>query len=161
MPCECRERADLSLIADQIEKAKSAPGSLIPVLQAAQEAYGWLSPALLATVAQALEIPPAKVLGVASFYSQFRLSPVGKHLILLCQGTACHVNGSKGLEEEISAFLKIKDGETTADGLFTLKNVACLGCCSLSPVMMLNGEVHGNLTKEKVRKILEQLTVDG
>ena len=160
MSCECCKRADLSRIAGEIEKAKTAPGSLISVLQAAQEAYGWLSQELLAAIAVELEIPPAKVLGVASFYSQFRLSPVGKHVILLCQGTACHVNGSKGLEEEISAFLGIKDGETTADGLFTLQNVACLGCCSLSPVMMINDEVYGNLTKEKVREILGKLKVE-
>ena len=82
---------------------------------------------------------PAKVLGVATFYAQFRLQPVGKHLIMLCKGTACHVNGADRMEKAISEYLGIHDGETTEDGLFTLKQVACLGCCSLSPVMIDRG----------------------
>ena len=96
-------------------------------------------------------------MGVATFYTQFRLKPVGKYLIMLCQGTACHVNGSERIENTIKEHLGICDGETTADGLFTLKNVACLGCCSLSPVMMINDETYGSLTPEKTVSILEAL----
>ena len=96
-------------------------------------------------------------MGVATFYSQFRLNPVGKYLIMLCQGTACHVNGSQQIEKTINEYLGIKDGETTDDGLFTLKNVACLGCCSLSPVMMINDETYGSLTPEKAISIFKEL----
>ena len=96
-------------------------------------------------------------MGVATFYTQFRLKPVGKYLIMLCQGTACHVNGSERIETTIKEHLGISDGETTEDGLFTLKNVACLGCCSLSPVMMINGETYGSLTPEKTVSILNSL----
>ena len=96
-------------------------------------------------------------MGVATFYTQFRLQPVGKYLIMLCQGTACHVNGSERIEAAISEELGIKDGETTEDGLFTLKCVACLGCCSLSPVMMINEETYGSLTPEKTIRILSEL----
>ena len=96
-------------------------------------------------------------MGVATFYTQFRLQPVGKYLIMLCKGTACHVNGSDLIEKTITEALGIRDGETTEDGLFTLKNVACLGCCSLSPVMMINEETYGSLTPEKTRAILADL----
>ena len=85
------------------------------------------------------------------------MNPVGKHLIMLCQGTACHVNGSSMIEEAVVEHLGIKEGETTEDGLFTLENVACLGCCSLSPVMMIDGETYGQLTKDKVVNILTEL----
>ena len=100
-------------------------------------------------------------MGVATFYSQFRLKPVGKYLIMLCQGTACHVNGSQRIEAAITQELGIADGETTDDGLFTLKNVACLGCCSLSPVMMINGETYGSLTPSKTVEILRKLKEEG
>jgi len=102
-------------------------------------------------------VGPAKIMGVATFYSQFRLEPVGKYLIQLCQGTACHVNGSERIGRAIEDMLGIRDGETTADGLFTLKSVACLGCCSLSPVMMINGDAYGNLTPDKARSILMEI----
>ncbi|MEG2081008.1 MAG: NAD(P)H-dependent oxidoreductase subunit E, partial [Oscillospiraceae bacterium] len=88
---------------------------------------------------------------------QFRLKPIGKYLILLCKGTACHVNGSDLIEKAIIEKLQISDGETTQDGMFSLKNVACLGCCSLSPVMMINDETYGTLTPEKAIKILDEL----
>jgi NADH-quinone oxidoreductase subunit E len=101
-----------------------------------------------------LKLKTAKVYGVATFYTQFRFKPVGKYLILLCMGTACHVNGAKTIEDAICSELSISDGETSEDGLFTLNNVACLGCCSLSPVMSINGETFGTLTRNKVRNIL-------
>ena len=94
---------------------------------------------------------------MATFYTQFRLKPVGKYLIMLCQGTACHVNGSELIAASIKDELGIVDGETTDDGLFSLKHVACLGCCSLSPVMMINGETYGSLTPDKTKTILREL----
>ena len=106
-------------------------------------------------------IRAAKIYGVATFYSQFRLKPIGKYLIMLCQGTACHVNGSDSVREVVSEHLNIKDGETTEDGVFTLNNVACLGCCSIAPVMMVQTvegeETYGQLTKDKVIKLLDEI----
>ncbi len=138
------------------EKYRNKPGSLISVLQEAQELYGYLSMELMDYIAENIGVKPAKVHGVATFYTQFRLKPVGKYLILLCQGTACHVNGADAVKEAITEELSIEEGETTSDNLFTLNNVACLGCCSLSPVMMINGETFGKLTPAKTKEILRE-----
>ena len=100
-------------------------------------------------------------MGVATFYTQFRLKPVGKYLIMLCKGTACHVNGADRIETALSEELGISDGETTDDGLISIKNVACLGCCSLSPVMMINDETYGSLTPEKAVGIIRELKERG
>jgi NADH-quinone oxidoreductase subunit E len=135
---------------------REIPGSLITVLQKAQGIYGYLPQDVLETVAAELGVPSARVFGVATFYTQFRFQPVGKYFIELCKGTACHVNGADTIARTITEELGIADGETTADGLFSLKCVACLGCCSLSPVMMINGETFGSLTSAKVRDILAQ-----
>lgn len=136
-------------------------GSLITILQKAQEIYGYLSIDTINYISDATGIKPAKIYGVATFYAQFRLQPIGKYLIMLCQGTACHVNGSEMIEEAVCEYLNIKDGETTEDGIFTLNNVACLGCCSLAPVMMVKSaegdETYGNLTKDKVKQILAEI----
>jgi NADH-quinone oxidoreductase subunit E len=105
------------------------------------------------------------IYGVATFYAQFRFKPIGKNLIMLCQGTACHANGSQMIEEAVCEFLTIKDGETTEDKLFTLNNMACLGCCSLAPVMMIKNsdgeETYGNLTKDSVKEILSEIRSRG
>ena len=100
---------------------------------------------------------PLSLIHISTFYTQFRLTPVGKYLIMLCQGTACHVNSSELILQTIKDELGIEDGETTEDGLFSLKCVACLGCCSLSPVMMINENTYGSLTPEKTKKILKEL----
>ena len=128
--------------------------STVSLLQKAQEAHGYLPMDVIYDIAAAQGVSPAKVLGVATFYSQFRLQPVGRNLIMLCKGTACHVNGADGIARVIRDELGIGDGETTADGCFTLKEVACLGCCSLSPVMMVNGVAYGSLTPERAKEIL-------
>ena len=130
---------------------------LIPVLQKAQELYGYLPDGLLAYIARRLGIKPAKVIGVVTFYTQFRTKPAGKHLIMLCQGTACHVNGSGGIEEALRDYLRVDEGGITPDGLFTYNNVACIGCCSLSPVMMIDGKAYGSLTKESAAEILDEI----
>lgn len=158
MSCNCScGNSDLSLLDEVLGKYAAVPGSLITVLQKAQGIYGYLPADVLNLISERMDIPAAKVFGVATFYTQFRFAPVGKYFIMLCQGTACHVNGSLMLEKTIFETLGIKDGETTDDGLFTLKNVACLGCCSLSPVMMINEETYGSLTPQKVRDILADL----
>ena len=140
-------------------------GSLITILQKAQEIYGYLSKDCINHIADATGIKPAKIYGVATFYAQFRLEPIGKYLLMMCQGTACHVNGSESIYETVCEELGIKDGETTEDNVFTINNVACLGCCSLAPVMMVRSsdgdETYGNLTKDSVRAILKEIAARG
>ena len=157
--CNCAENraAMFADLAPTLEKYAKVPGSLITILQKAQEIYGYLSPDAINYISECTGIAPAKIYGVATFYAQFRLEPIGKYLIMQCQGTACHVNGSERIAAAITEELGIRDGETTEDGLFTLSNVACLGCCSLSPVMMINGETYGTLTPEKTINILREL----
>ena len=157
MSCNCQKANDFSLLEPCLQKYATVPGSLITILQNAQEIYGYLPVDVILHISQCTGIKVTKIMGVATFYSQFRLEPVGKYLIMLCQGTACHVNGSLQIEKTINEYLGIKDGETTEDGLFTLKNVACLGCCSLSPVMMINDETYGSLTPEKAISIFKEL----
>ena len=148
-----------------LEKYGKVKGSLITILQKTQDIYGYLSLDAISYISMKTGIKPAKIYGVATFYTQFRLKPIGKNLIMLCQGTACHVNGSKLIEEAVCEHLNIKDGETTEDGLFTLNNVACLGCCSLAPVMMIKNsdgdETYGNLTKESTRAALDEVKERG
>ena len=148
---------NLSLIDSVINEYKDVDGSLITILQKTQGIYGFLPADVLSYIAIKTGIPPAKIFGVATFYTQFRFEAVGKYFIMLCQGTACHVNGSEIIEKTIFEELGIRDGETTKDGLFTLKTVACLGCCSLSPVMMINEETYGSLTSQKIRDIIKEL----
>lgn len=157
MSCNCQNNNDFSLLEPCLQKYATVPGMLITILQNAQDIYGYLPVDVILHISQRTGIKITKIMGVATFYSQFRLQPVGKYLIMLCQGTACHVNGSLQIEKVINEYLGIKDGETTEDGLFTLKNVACLGCCSLSPVMMINDETYGSLTPEKAVAIFKEL----
>lgn len=148
-----------------LEKYGKVKGSLITILQKAQDIYGYLSLDAINYISMKTGIKPAKIYGVATFYTQFRLKPIGKNLIMLCQGTACHVNGSKLIEEAVCEHLNIVDGETTEDGLFTLNNVACLGCCSLAPVLMIKNsdgdETYGNLSKESARAALDEIRERG
>jgi len=148
---------DPAMLEDTLAKYSGVEGSLIPVLQKAQDLYGYLPVDLLAYIAHRTGIKPAKVMGVVTFYTQFRTKPVGKNLILLCQGTACHVNGSAGIEEAIREYLGVEEGEITENGLFTYNNVACLGCCSLAPVVMIGDKFYGNLTKESTVKVLREI----
>lgn len=153
----CEKKSDLSLLNDVMKKYASVPGSLITILQHAQEIYGYLPVDVMYYIAEQTGNSPAKVMGVATFYTQFRTQPVGKYLIMLCQGTACHVNGSERIKTAICEALGIEDGGTTEDGLFSLKTVACLGCCSLSPVMMINEDTYGSLTPQKTVAILNEI----
>ncbi len=163
--CNCKNVNDFSGLDLILSDYLHVPGSLIIILQKAQNLYGYLSRDVIAHIAKTTGITQAKIYGVATFYTQFRLKPIGKHLILLCQGTACHVSGSKLIEDVVCKELGISDGETTADGLFTLNNVACLGCCSLAPVMMVQSggedETYGNLNKESVKEILKSIRHQG
>ena len=160
--CGCNGKGNVALkdvdkLDEILSKYEGQKGTLISILQDVQALYEYLPEEAINYISEKTGIQRAKIYGVATFYTQFRLDPVGKHIILLCQGTACHVNGSKAIEEAICEELEISEGETTEDGLFTLTNVACLGCCSLSPVMMVDGEVHGKLTPKKAREILKEI----
>ena len=157
MSCNCNNTNDFSLLEPCLQKYALVPGSLITILQNAQDIYGYLPVDVILHISKRTGIKVTKIMGVATFYSQFRLQPVGKYLIMLCQCTACHVYGSLQIEKIINEYLGIKDGETTEDGLFTLKNVACLGWCSLSPVMMINDDTYGSLTPEKAVSIFKEL----
>jgi len=148
---------DLRLIDEVVEKYRGIDGSLITVLQKAQDIYGYLPLPVLQHIADHLGVKRAKIFGVATFYAQFRLKPMGKYIILLCQGTACHVNGAEKIETALCDELKIKMGETSEDGIFTLNEAACLGCCSLAPVMMINGRAYGPLTPDKARQIIREI----
>ena len=146
---------DINLLEPYFEKYTGA--DIITVLQKAQELYGYLPVDLLNYISLRLNVKLAKVMGIVTFYTQFRTKPVGKNLILLCQGTACHVNGSADIEDAVKDYLGVAEGEITSDGLFTYNNVACIGCCSLSPVMMIGDKAYGNLTKDSTVKVLETI----
>lgn len=155
--CENCCNSDLTLLSGIFADMQKNGDNLITVLQKAQDIYGYLPTDVLYEIAAKTGNSPAKVMGVATFYTQFRLKKVGKYLILLCKGTACHVNGADSIEKAICEELGIADGDTTDDGLFSLKTVACLGCCSLSPVMMINEETYGSLTPSKTVEILREI----
>lgn len=158
MSCQCQgPQSDLSLLDGVLAEYPHTPDSLIGVLQKAQEIYGYLPRDVMYYIAEQLGTTPAEVMGVATFYAQFRLTPIGKYLIMSCQGTACHVNGSERVSAAVAKYLGIENGQTTEDGLFTLEHVACLGCCSLAPVIMINGEAYGNLTPESAIAILKEI----
>ena len=152
-----KQTIDLSLLDGVLAEYASVKGSLITILQHTQEIYGYLPKEAIELISEKTGIAASEILGVATFYTQFRFRPVGKYLIMLCQGTACLVNSSELILQTVKDELHIEDGETTEDGLFSLKCVACLGCCSLSPVMMINEDTYGSLTPEKTKKILKEL----
>ena len=151
------QKIDLKQIEGVLDELAKVKGSLITILQKTQDIYGYLPKDAIIYISERTGIAESEIMGVATFYTQFRLTPVGKYLIMLCQGTACHVNSSELISQTIKDELGIEDGETTEDGLFSLKCVACLGCCSLSPVMMINESTYGSLTPEKTKKILKEL----
>jgi NADH-quinone oxidoreductase subunit E len=135
---------------------RGEPGMLIPLLQAAQDSYGHIPPLAVEQISEVTGIPASEIYGVITFYRQFRLKPVGKHLIRLCKGTACHVVGADMIAQTVADELKVPPDETTDDGLFTFTVVACLGCCSLAPVLMIDEEAYGRMTPQQVRRILRQ-----
>ena len=131
-------------------------GALIPVLQEAQDIYGYLPGEVLKRISEALKLPFSQVYGVVTFYAQFHLKPRGRNIIRVCLGTACHVRGGAKILETIQNELNIKDGDTTGDLRYTLESVACIGACGLAPVIMVNDDTHGRLTPDKLSEILAQ-----
>ena len=149
------EKIDLLPAFHIIEDETRSCGSIVSILQRLQETYGYLHKNVLNMLAKRLDIPVGKIIGIASFYAQFRFAPTGKFLIKVCHGTACHISGAPRLTNTLEDELGIKEKETTSDGLFTLERVACLGCCSLAPAMMINERVYGSLTPDKIVKIIK------
>jgi NADH-quinone oxidoreductase subunit E len=143
-------------VADVLIRYGSGRDACIKILQEIQAAYGYLPEDVLRYVTNHTRITLRQIYGVATFYERFRFKPVGKHMIRTCHGTACHVNGAKHTTREVQNILQIADRETTPDGLFTLESVACLGCCSLAPVMMIGNDVYGRLAPRDMCRIISQ-----
>ncbi len=139
-----------------LDKYERNPAKLIPILQDMQEEYAYLPEEIMTFISVALGISPSTVYGVATFYAHFTLEPKGRHVIKVCDGTACHVKKSEGILNAIEKHLGLsKDRRTTEDKLFTLETVACLGACGLAPVVVIDDQVHGLMTPEKVVELIE------
>lgn len=143
-------------LQEVIAQYKGQPGAVMPVLQAAQEIFGYLPEEVQVTIAEGLEVPLSEIYGVASFYAQFTLNPKGKYQISLCLGTACYVKGAAAVLEAVEKKLGIKSGSITPDGKFSLDACRCIGACGLAPVMMINEDVYGRLAPDQISKILDR-----
>ena len=143
-------------ICDLITTKSLDKTKIITILQAVQQKFGYLSRGAISIISQQLRIPEIDVFGVATFYAQFRFNKPGKYPIKVCEGTACHVRGGKDISLTIERELNITSGETTADGMFSLERVACLGCCALAPVMVVGNEVYGTVITGKISEILNK-----
>lgn len=153
------DNIDLTLVDPVIQKYKGKKGNMIPLLQGAQNIYGYIPKSVFKKLSEETGLRLSDMYGVATFYAQFRLKPVGKHIIKVCHGTACHVQNANSITDALQEGLNVKDGETTGDGLFTLESVACLGCCSLAPVMMIGDETFGKLTGSEALKIVKDIKI--
>jgi NADH-quinone oxidoreductase subunit E len=145
-------------VCEIVEANDRNPARLIPILQSVQEEYRYLPEEILTFIATSLNISPAKVYGVATFYSHFTLKPKGKYIVRVCDGTACHVKGSTVLLDALRAKLKLAaDSNTTSDMLFTLETVSCLGACGLAPAVVINEQVYGQMTPDKVSAVIDKI----
>lgn len=137
-----------------IQKYRREKGALIPLLQDIQAIYGYVPREAVELISTELSIYPVRIYGILTFYAQFYLTPRGKHIIKVCQGTACHVMGGKEILDYLSDKLRVNEGETTQDGMFSLERVACLGCCGMAPVVVIDDNFYGRCTIQKVNKLL-------
>ncbi len=151
------EVIDLSKIDEVVSSYGGEKGALIPILQKTQDVYGYLPNEALDEIAKKIKVPKSSVYGVASFYGQFYRTRRGKNIIKICDGTACHVKGSSKLIRTIKEDLRISPGETTDDYKFTFETVYCLGCCAVSPTIVVNNEILGKITKNKLKNIINNL----
>jgi NADH:ubiquinone oxidoreductase subunit E len=151
------ETLDLAPLYSVLEQYKAQRGAVIPVLQKAQEVYGWLPKEVLETVSREMKVPLSKIYGVVTFYSQFYLTRRGRHIIRQCDGTACHVKGAARIIDVLQNHLEIKAGETTPDYRVTFEVVYCLGSCGLAPVAMVDDKVVGHLVPEAMTKLVDGL----
>jgi len=152
-----REKPSFVVIDAIVHKHNVQPGAVIPVLHEIQDAYGYVPPVAIQRMAEHMGIPASEIFGIVTFYAQFRLQPLGKNLLKVCHGTACHLSGAERIAHALAQVVGAKEGETSQDDMFTVERVACLGCCSLAPCIMLNGEVHGRLTPEVISKVVRQV----
>jgi NADH-quinone oxidoreductase subunit E len=144
-------------VAEILEKYRDAKrDALIPILQEVQECFGYLSKEAVIQIGAYLNLPTSKIYGVATFYNQFRFQPVGNYHVQVCRGTACHVKGSSGVLDRFSRDLKIADGETSRDGMFSLEVVSCIGACGLAPVIAVNGNFHAKLADDDASRIVKE-----
>ena len=137
-----------------IDELKHEQGALMPIMQKAQDIFGYLPEEVQNYIAKELDIPVSDIYGVATFYAQFNLEPKGKYVISVCMGTACYVKGSQQVLDKLEEVLGVTDGHTTADGVFTLNATRCLGACGLAPVIMVNDDVYGRLTPDQIPGII-------
>ncbi len=137
-----------------IDEQKDVKGALIPVMQKAQELFGYLSFETMELISERLDVPVSEIYGVATFYALFSLTPKGEHVISVCMGTACYVKGAAAVLEEVKSQLGINSGETTPDGKFSIQDTRCLGCCGLAPVMLIDNDVYGRLDPADIKDIL-------
>jgi len=157
--CNCNNHSNKNLPDDLskiFEKYTKKRENVIPLLQDVQEKYGYLSKENLINISEYLNVPTSNVYGVATFYNQFRLIPLGKHIIRVCRGTACHVKGSGKILEKFESELNIKAGETTPEGLFSLETVACVGACSIAPVITIDEEFYGRLQQKDITALIDK-----
>ncbi|MBI4495455.1 MAG: NAD(P)H-dependent oxidoreductase subunit E [Deltaproteobacteria bacterium] len=155
------DQFDLARLEPILKKYRGQEGALIPVLQEAQNLYGYLPEEVLVHLSRGLKIPLSRIYGVATFYTLFHLSPPGKYQLELCRSISCALCGSERIFRALEKELQIKRGETTADGLFTIQEVECLATCGMGPVMRLQDVIYENLTPAKARKIVEMLRKKG
>ena len=148
------DEAMLKDIASRLKTFKKERKYLIPILQMIQERHAYLAPEAIKIVGEHLEVSPCEVYGVATFYNQFRFHPPGKHQIKVCLGTACHVRGGDIILENFERKLGIREGETTPDREFSIERVACVGCCALAPVGIIDEEVQGHMAPSKVEGLI-------
>lgn len=151
-------KAELSKVKNIFARYPAKRASLIPVLQDIQDSFGYLSEASIDRLSELADISASEIYGVATFYTQFRFSPPGEHTVRVCQGTACHVRQGIQILNEMEQQLKIKAGQTTADGKFDLERVACLGCCALAPAMVVDDKVYARMTVKKIASVLSNYT---
>ena len=135
--------------------AKEGKGILIQLLLDIQNEFNWLPGEAIVQISERLQVPVSQIYRIASFYKVMSLAPIGRHLIQVCLGTACHVRGGPKIRDKVEEHLKVKTGETTSDMKFTLRVVNCLGCCALGPVMVVDNDYHGKITTAKVKEVLE------
>jgi len=157
MSCGCCKADNKTEALEKIiAKHKDTRGALIPVLHEAQELYGYLPLSVQKKIAEGLNVSLADVYGVVTFYTQFYLNPKGKYKINVCLGTACYVKGAGEIFDKLSEVLKIKNGECTPDGLFSLDACRCIGACGLAPVIMINEDVYGRLSADDIPGIIQK-----
>ena len=148
---------DLKPVAKIIPKySRDYESNLIAILQETQDVYGYLPKSVMKEISKLTDVPLTRIFGVVTFYSQFTLTPRGKHAIKICNGTACHVRGVDEVKEKVKEHLNVSEGETTADFKFTLETVACIGTCFLAPVMMVDDRYFGKLTTESVTDVVKE-----